>query len=112
MPEKDSFGDKLRDKERGEEDQHFAKRDRELLDKMRARTEPADEITARETARGHCPKCGNPLESRSVDDIVLEECASCRGIWLGRDEIAKVSRRESESFLGRLFRQTLVNKTH
>jgi ribosomal protein L37AE/L43A len=112
MPEKDSFGDKLRDKERGEEEQHFAKRDRELLDKMRARTEAADEMTAREQARGRCPKCGNQLESRRVDDIVLEECASCRGIWLGRDEIAKVSRRESESFLGRLFRQTLVNKTH
>jgi ribosomal protein L37AE/L43A len=112
MPEKDSFGDKLREKERGEEDQHFAKRDRELLQRMRARTEPVDEISARETAQGRCPKCGKRLETGRVDDVVLEECASCNGVWLGRDEIAKLARRESESFLGRLFRRILVHNPH
>ena len=109
MHEKDPFGDKLREKERADEDQYFAKRDRELLEKRRAPKEPADEMTAREIARGRCPKCGKPLDSRRVDDIVLEECTSCRGIWLGRDEIANLSRRESESFLGRFFRRTLVH---
>jgi hypothetical protein len=108
MHEKDPFGDKLRDKERADEDQYFAKRNRQLLEKMRAQTEPADETTARETARGRCPKCGKRLDSRRFDNIVLEECPSCRGIWLARDEIANLSRRESESFLGRFFRQTLV----
>jgi DNA repair exonuclease SbcCD ATPase subunit len=112
MPEKDSFGDKLRDKERGEEEQHFAKRDRELLEKLRGRTDPAAEMRAPEVAQGCCPKCGNRLEMRRVDDVVLEECASCRGIWLCRDEIAKLSRREVESFFGRFFRQILGPNPH
>ncbi len=109
MPEKDSFGDKLRDKERGEEDQHFAKRDRELLDKMRTVTQPADESRAQQIAQGQCPKCGKQLERGRIDDIVLEKCASCNGVWLGRDEIAKLSQHDSESFLGRLFRRILVH---
>ena len=35
MHEKDPFGDKLKDKERGEEEQFFAERERALLDKLR-----------------------------------------------------------------------------
>ena len=108
MPEKDSFGDKLRDKEHGEEDQYFAGRDRDLLQKMRARSESADETRAREIGQGRCPKCGEPLEKGRVDDVVLEECASCSGVWLGREEIAKLSQRESDSFVGRLFRRILA----
>jgi RNase P subunit RPR2 len=109
MPEKDPFGDKLRDKERADEDQYFAKRNRQLLEKMRTQAEPADETTAREISRGCCPKCGKPLDSRMADDIAFEECTGCHGIWLGRNEVARLSRRESESWLGRFFRQTLVH---
>jgi DNA repair exonuclease SbcCD ATPase subunit len=112
MPEKDSFGDKLRDKERGEEEQHFAKRDRELLQKLRAASRPTDEMRAQEIPQGRCPKCGKPLEKGRVDDIVLEKCASCGGLWLGGDEIAKLSQHDSESFLGRLFRRILVHNPH
>jgi Transcription factor zinc-finger len=112
MPEKDSFGDKLRDKERGEEEQHFAKRDRELLLKMRTGTQPANESRAQEITQGQCPKCGKRLESSRVDDVVVEKCASCSGIWLGRDEIEKLSRHDSEGFIGRLFRRILVHNPH
>lgn len=35
--EKDRFGDKLRDAEKAKEDQFFAERERQLLDKLRAR---------------------------------------------------------------------------
>jgi hypothetical protein len=41
-PEKDSkdrLGDKLRDAEKAREDQYFAKRDKELLEKLKARLE-------------------------------------------------------------------------
>lgn len=109
MHEKDPFGDKLREKERAEEDLYFAKRDRELLQKMRGQDDAGREATAREIARGRCPKCGSPLASRVVDDIAIQECASCRGIWLNQDELATLSQRESESWLGRFFRHSLVH---
>jgi len=34
---KDRFGDKLRDAEKAREEQYFAKREKELLEKMKAR---------------------------------------------------------------------------
>ena len=46
--EKDRFGDKLKDVERGREDSYFAQRDRELLEKMRSGAD--QEATVRELA--------------------------------------------------------------
>lgn len=40
MVEKDRLGDKLRDKEKGEEDRYFARRDRELIEKLKQRGWP------------------------------------------------------------------------
>jgi len=108
MHEKDPFGDKLREKERAEEDLYFAKRDRELLEKLRGKDDSTREAAAREIAQGRCPKCGSRWSQRVVDDIATEECTSCHGIWLDRNELASLSRRESESWLGRLFRQSLI----
>jgi len=107
MHEKDPFGDKLRDKERADEDRFFAERDRALLDKMRGQDEASREATAREVARGRCPKCGSRLSESSHDDVTVQECSSCGGIWLDKRELAHLSQQEAESWLGRFFRQSL-----
>lgn len=50
--QKDRFGDKLRDAEKGREDEYFARRDRELLEKMRRRPpEGADDQDKKEGGR-------------------------------------------------------------
>lgn len=108
MHEKDPFGDKLKEKERAEEDLYFAKRDREMLDKMRGQDEAGREITARELARDRCPRCGERLARRSIERVEIDECGACHGIWLDKGELEGLSRRESESWLGRLFRNSLV----
>jgi uncharacterized protein len=28
-----------------------------------------------------CPKCGAPFEQVSVDDVVVDRCTGCRGLW-------------------------------
>jgi Transcription factor zinc-finger len=108
MPEKDAFGDKLKDRERAEEDLYFAKRDRELVEKMRGQDDAGREAAARELARGRCPRCGQRLAHRSIDGVEVDECASCRGIWLDEGEFEALSRREGESWLGRLLRHSLT----
>jgi len=109
MSEKDTFGDKLRQKERAEEDQYFAKRDLELLEKLRDQDEAGRKATALEIARDRCPKCGKHLTTNTLDEITVETCSSCRGVWLNQNEVAAVSRRESESWLARLFRHVLIH---
>ena len=108
MHEKDPFGDKLREKERAEEDLYFARRDREALEKLRSGDEATREAALRGAASGRCPRDGDLLVKRSIDGVEVEACGSCHGLWLDRGELESLSRREGESWLGRFFRHSLV----
>jgi len=49
----------------------------------------------REAALRRCPECAKRLANRSFDAIALAKCPYCRGIWISRDGIESVARRES-----------------
>src|SRR5882724_26901 len=106
MPEKDAFGDKLKEKERAEEDLYFAQRDREALEKLRGKDVGAQDAAL--LARGRCPRDGEKLSQRSIDGIEVEECGSCRGIWLDKGDLESLSRHENTGWIGKLFRNSVV----
>lgn len=103
---KDRLGDKLRDAERGKEDQYFAERDRKLIEQMRRAKVGATETVAREAAHMHCPKCGARLETRNVRGVSVDECPSCHGMWLAHGELEQLQRheREEEGWIARWLR--------
>ena len=103
--ERDRFGDKLRDKQKGQEDDFFARRDRELLEKMRK--ERRDTVGAPTTGTMDCPRCGAKLVERAHHDITVDECPSCGGLWLDKGEFEHIAGREREGWFGRLLRDRL-----
>lgn len=100
--EKDRFGNKLRDKERAQEDEYFARRDRELIEK--ARQERREEATRRHSGPPLCPRCGTALVERALHGATVDECSRCGGLWLDKGELEHIARREQEGWLGRLLR--------
>lgn len=101
--EKDRFGDKLREAERGREDQYFAERDREALAKLKGGKEDVLEESQRASALGRCPKDGQPLHSRKLHGVAVEECSRCNGMWLDPGEWKILAERERGGFFGRWF---------
>jgi len=106
--EKDRFGDKLRDAERGREEDYFARRDREMIEKLRKK-DPAGESAERKGS-GLCPRCGNPLTQRFLQGIRADECSGCGGFWLDRGELDTLTRdiEPGESWLGRMLRSSTM----
>ena len=94
--EKDRMGDKLRKKEKAEEDRFFAERDKALVEKLRG------EQTAT-TSQPLCPKDGSRLTTADEHGVTVERCPSCHGMWLDAGEFEKIAQRERDSWLGRLF---------
>jgi len=43
-------------------------------------------IWPRETPM-NCPRCQAPLHTRSIDEVDIDECRSCQGIWLDADKL-------------------------
>ena len=103
--EKDRLGDKLRQVERGREDQYFAERDRQLVEQLRrAKTEEV-EGKLKEVAHMRCPKCGEPLKERRFQKIQIDQCTGCQGIWLDAGELEQVGGREESSWLSQFWQK-------
>jgi len=98
MPEeRDRYGDKLRDAEKGREDQFFADRDRQLVERM----QQASAGTVDAATRGRCPRDGQTLTKVRHLDVVLDECPACKGMWLDKGDLDKLAQRESSGWLAR-----------
>ena len=46
-----------------------------------------------------CPKCGMQLEEIPLDDVRVDKCLSCEGLWLDKGEL-EVIRQEDDGFMG------------
>jgi hypothetical protein len=108
MHEKDPYGDKLKDKERGEEEQYFANRERALLDKLRGGNASSGEAPPRENPSGRCPKCGGLLSTTPLDATATEICSNCLGAESDQKEVVAVSRRRAERWLARFLPHSLA----
>lgn len=102
--DKDRMGDKLRDAEKAHEDLYFAKRDKELIEKLKRQKEQAfkDDLQAASTLI--CPRCGQGLQEKVEQGVRIDECPGCGGIWLDKGEFDVLAEHETSSWFGRLFR--------
>ena len=98
--EKDRWGRKLHDNERGREEQYFAEREREMIAKLRQR--PADGAT-QATSPLQCPRCGVDLTTKRYDEVPAAACGGCGGVWLEQGALETLARREAVGWLARLW---------
>ena len=97
--EKDTLGEKLEKKERAEEDLYFKERDQVLLERLRKeKAAPAPDATLL-----RCPKAGTSLVPFKLVGVTVEECPTCKGIWLDHGEFETIAQRERDSWLARVF---------
>ena len=84
------------------EDEYFVKKEKELIEKLKAKQEGEVKKQLRELCRMRCPKCGEPLKERSFQKILIDQCTGCGGIWLDNGELEEVAGREKGGWLGKL----------
>ena len=99
----DPLGEKLREKERAEEDIFFARRDRELIERLRKATQQERWRDIRELALMRCPDCGARLTKVTHYGVTIDECPTGHGMWLTQTEQHTLARRERDSWIARYF---------
>jgi hypothetical protein len=53
-----------------------------------------------------CPKCGSDLEEINYENVMIDKCKDCNGIWLDAGEIDLLTEGEaqlSKGFLKKIF---------
>jgi hypothetical protein len=82
---KDYLGDKLRLMEKAREDVYFRKINQELVEKLRQQNAEDIEAAIRDYVRLRCPKCGEPLQEITHEQLTIDECSGCGGVWLDKE---------------------------
>ena len=101
--QKDRLGDKLRKREKAEEDRYFAEQDKEKLARIQ------DEKAA-SPVLGLCPKCGTALAEQDHLGVMVDVCGGCGGLWLDKGELEAVEKRDDEGWPSTWFRSILSGK--
>ncbi|HEV2765716.1 MAG TPA: zf-TFIIB domain-containing protein [Pyrinomonadaceae bacterium] len=90
------------ERRRGLEEEYFRRQNREALERLRAKR-AAEGGPEREAQPRQCPLGHGTLSEMAYQDVIVDRCEVCRGIWLDAGELEHLTGREGGGFLGWLF---------
>jgi uncharacterized protein len=96
----------LDDRKKALEEDYFRRKEQEAIEKLRARMKAEEQTKAEEAAQLKCPRCDGRLIETTLEDVKIDRCGSCMGIWLDAGELEQLTRRESGGWLSRLWGST------
>ena len=89
------------DRKKALEEDYFRKKEQEAIEKLRAKRASAEGVAA----APRCPKCDGALMEISYDEVEIDRCTKCGGVWLDPGELERLTKQEeSGGFIGRLFK--------
>jgi len=94
--------DVWKERENAFEDQYIY----ELEKKQRAekkRKEHEQQVV--ELAHNHCPKCGEDLVATTFHGVPMDQCPSCRGVWLGPNDFKVLSSKDHRTWFDIWFKE-------
>ncbi len=76
----------LEDRGRALENEYFRRKEQELIEKMKAKlgSENAQPTEMK------CPKCDGNLVESNYENVKIDVCENCSGVWLDAGELAQI----------------------
>lgn len=92
----------LDERGRALENEYFHRKEKELLEKMKAKIAGTDA----KSIELPCPKCEGTLYETEFEGVTIDVCDKCTGAWLDAGELAQVAAKDEDNggWLGGLFR--------
>ncbi len=51
-----------------------------------------------------CPKCNGAMEAKNIEDVEVDVCSKCSGVWFDQDEQERPKIRPSPTLIGWILR--------
>ncbi len=74
------------------EDEYFAKQNLEIIHEMRVKLDAERKKAERKAHHNKCPRCGGDLKEQRAEEVKIDECSECGGIWLDKGELEQLRR--------------------
>jgi uncharacterized protein with PIN domain len=95
--------DAFDDRRRGLEEEYFHRKNKEAVEKLREKMKVSEEAKAAGTSSMRCPRCDGTLNETRVEDVSVDVCDKCGGVWLDSGELEQLTKLESSGFLSRIW---------
>lgn len=98
------MSDAFDDRRRGLEEEYFHRKNKEAIEKLREKMKVSEEAKAAGTSSMKCPRCDGSLNESKVEDVSIDVCDKCGGVWLDSGELEQLTKREGGGgFLSRIW---------
>lgn len=93
----------LDDRKKALEEDYFRRKEQEAIEKLRAKMKAEERAKEDEASLMQCPRCDGILIETTVEDVKIDRCSSCMGVWLDAGELEQLTKREGGGWLSRLW---------
>jgi uncharacterized protein len=84
------------ERRRALEEEYFRRKDQEAIEKLRAKLRVAAEAKAAGASSMKCPRCVGTLKESKFEEILIDTCDKCGGVWLDSGELEQLTAKEQE----------------
>lgn len=92
------------ERKKGLEEEYFHRKEQEALEKTRQRFAAEEPECQQEVSLLRCPKCGEQLEESTFQEIQVDRCTGCQGVWLDAGELERLTARAHQGWLAHFWR--------
>lgn len=89
------------ERRKGLEEEYFRRKDQEAIEKLRAKMKVAAEAKAAGTSSMKCPRCDGSLKENKFEEVMIDTCDKCGGVWLDSGELEQLTQKEQGGWFGR-----------
>jgi len=97
------MADGMDDRRRGLEEEYFNRKNNEAIEKLRAKIKLAEEAKAAGVSTMNCPRCDGRLQEKTFEQVLIDTCDKCGGVWLDSGELEQLMKRDQDGWLSRLW---------
>ena len=76
------------------ESKYIREKEAEIRETLRQERETAKKTQEKEAHWMKCPKCGSDMEEKEMDNVMIDQCTECQGIYFDAGELELVLKRE------------------
>ena len=97
------MSDSFDERRRGLEEEYFHRKNQEAIEKLRKKIAVSQQAKASGLSSMSCPRCdGGNLKHEAFEEVELDVCEKCGGVWLDSGEFERLTSRE-RGWFGRWF---------
>lgn len=89
------------DRRKGLEEEYFHRKNQEAIEKLRAKMKVSEEAKAAGTSTMQCPRCDGNLAESKFEEVLIDTCENCGGVWLDSGELEQLTRKETGGWFSR-----------